>query len=491
MIRYNDFKIVGNVLKLRISPKMLGFSPARVWNPSPDNLHRTEPYDVPQRIEIGMRTTATSAARYSPAPYAVVVQNDTHKALIAVSARRGWHQWSFASFDAAWSGVTVKLDLEGRTPPEKACKHIRVNIIPAENDETNHELLARGLALLYPPTKIKSQTPDWWHRPIYCGWGDQVGISMHLESPQGCLGERHALAYCTQGLYTKWLERLEAADVPIGTVIVDAGWSDAGVWTPYPNHWPDLRGFIDGQHKKGRKVLLWIATWFHEGLPEEWCIRLGDTRLTADPTHPKYREFLRRQTHRLLAKGKGGFNADGFKIDQLSHTPSRIHPRSSEQFGRTPELKGTANQKISMYRDNQWGCELLLQLQRDIYDAAKNAKSDCLITSSTVHPYFRDTFDMVRIHDTGDTDTDVYAAMKLRCDLSRAALPEFPIDTDNWIHGAYDKWLDYTCRSHTLGVPCIFYSTWFPETWYPRQSAREIPMKDLRNIGRIWKKYVQ
>src|SRR5690606_36528052 len=173
-------------------------------------------------------------------------------------------------FDTDAKGVRVEIDLEGQSDPAAVAPHVSVHVIAGEPGESRHQLLARGLRQLYPQASAqKPQVPEWWLRPSYCGWGDQVSMSMWLE---GVGPERRANAYCTQGLYERWIRRLDEADVPIGTVTIDAGWSPTGVWEPDEERWPDLRGFIARQHERGRKVLLWIATWLCDGMPDEWCV---------------------------------------------------------------------------------------------------------------------------------------------------------------------------------------------------------------------------
>lgn len=463
----------------------LGFQPERVWSPSPSRMHRTEPYALPHAIMIAARATEETGAKFSPPPYAVVFEGAGRMALVAVGAARGWHVWNFAEFRASGAEVTVTLDLEGHTKPKCACPHITLDVVHGQAGETRHELLARGLKRLYPaayraPGRPK---PAWWRRPIYCGWGDQEAVALMLE---GAGRSRHALAYCTQGLYERWTKRLDAMGVPVGTIIIDAGWSAGGVWHPDPVRWPDLRGFIERRHAEGKRVLLWIATWMHEGLPEDWCVRFGKTRLTADPTHPAYRRFLRRQVRTLLSPDQGCFNADGFKIDQLAYVPTERSPRGGEHFGRSFTIEG--HHAKGRCFGGTWGVELLYGLQRDIYRAAKAAKPDCLITSSTVHPYFHDTFDMVRLHDTVNVDCDVFAAMKARAQLAGAALPHHLIDADDWVHSFYQTWLTYTLESWRLGVPCILYAENFVCSWQQAPFTEPIPASDLKKIAACWKK---
>ena len=465
-----------------LSASALGSPIRRIWNPSPSVKHRTEPYDVPQTLRIGVAGSVETGARFSPPPFAVIVEHDNGKAFVGVGADHGWHRWNEAVFRAEADRLTVSIDLEGHTDPQDALQHVRFEVIPGEPGESLDTLLARGLRQQYPGASAAANLsrPDWWYRPIYCGWGDQATVSMYLE---GVGPEPRALAYCTQGLYERWIRRLEQANVPFGTVIIDAGWSPAGVWVPDTVKWPDLKGFIARQHERGRRVLLWLATWLHQGLPASWCIHCNGTPLTADPTNPEYQAFLKAKVHHLISPD--GYDADGFKIDQLAFCPSERHPIGGERFGATGEHNPPG--KRMRPSADVWGCELLYLLQKQIYDAAKTAKPDALVTSSTVHPYFHDTLDMVRLHDMGHVATDIFAAMGARAALSRAALPGKPIDADDWIHTDYALWLRYTSHGRTIGVPCIFYAGRFMLNWSAEPATKMIPLRDLRRIAAAWR----
>jgi len=475
-----ELAVAGEALRAEIPAERLGFRTEAVWNPSPSVRHRTEAYPVPKTLRMGVAGTEESGAKFSPPPFAVVVQDGGHQALVAVAAEAGWHLWNQAEFTATADGVNVVVDLEGHTDPSVARGHVSVALIRGVSGESSLALLARGLRMLYPAADSQQQVPPWWLQPIYCGWGDQVTASMWLE---GIGPEPRALAYCIQGLYERWIRRLEQADIPVGTIIIDAGWSPAGVWEPDTERWPDLKRFVARQHAAGRRVLLWLATWLWDGLPDEWCVFSDGVKLTADPTHPDYVRALRDKVRTLLSPD--GYDADGFKIDQLAYVPSERAPRGGSRFGRTAHHPPPKN-RIRL-AGSGWGCELLWRLQREIYTAAKAAKPDALITSSTVHPYFHDTFDMVRLHDMGHVAPDIFAAMKARSDLARAALPGKPIDTDDWIHSDYDLWMRYTSGSTALGVPCIFYAERFMLNWKADPATRLVPLSDLRRIGRAWR----
>ena len=475
----------GESLVAVIDFKDLQCKPTHLWCPSPSFRHRTTPYKLPKNIRVGSRDTEESSSRFTPPPLAVVVQNGKQKILVAVKAKPGWHHFNFVDFKISKNKMRVIIDLEGHSDPEKTKKHINVYAITSTDKESNLELLSRGMKQLYPESYVdnKKNIPDWWKLPIYCGWGDQVAASIAMEGPGA---ESRAIVYCTQGLYKRWIERLEFAGIPINTITIDNGWSLGGVWSPIKSKWPDLGAFVNSQHQKNRKVLLWLATWLTEGVPDQWCARIGKTTLVVDPSNSKYRKFLIDHIRHLLSSKNGGINADGFKIDQLGYTPYEREPQGGENFGRTFSLK--SNNKIQIAGE-KWGLELLYDLQKLIYDTAKSVKADALISSSTVHPYFHDTFDMVRLHDTGYLCKDILQAMRVRADLARAVFPNAIIDADNWVHSNYQKWLDYTLKSHTIGVNSLFYAERFPVFSIKKNLAiKQVPIaiKDLRTIGKLW-----
>lgn len=434
---------------------------------------------MPQSVQIGVRINALTSSKFSPPPMAVALEGGGCRWFLGIVAEAGWHRWNEASFTATAEGVEVAIDLEGRTEPGSMLDRVKLSLMEFACDVPLPEVLARGLVLQYPQPEGEAAVPDWWLRPIYCGWGDQVA---HAMAEEGVGRERRAMAYCIQGLYERWIARFEEEGVPIGTVTIDGGWSLTGVWQPDPIRWPDLREFIRRQHEAGRKVLLWLGTWLWDGLPKELSI-LGDGRQwTADPSNPLYLETITEWVKELISPE--GYDADGFKIDQLSFSPNRRAPRWCPRFGFLEE--GTEEVKVVQQAGEGWGIELLHRYQKTIYDAAKAVKPDALVTSSTVHPYFRDTFDMVRLHDMGMVPPDLMKAMQARADLASAALPGFPIDADDWIHRDYAMWLDYTSRSHEIGVPCLFFTERFITQWDKEPATRQV--SDLGVIAEAWRK---
>ena len=480
----SEVKDLNNVI-IKISAKILGFAPEEVWNTSPGAGNFTGNYPVPKKLRIGTGfDLSESATRFSPPPFAVAVYGQDKCAMIVVRADKTWHRWTMVAFNTSNKGIEILIDLEGHTSSSEAAGHIDAIVVPSENKEDRYHLLARSMQIAYPiQSENKTSTPSWWKRPIYCGGGGQVGLAFNLEGPGT---EGRMMPYCTQGLYERWLERFEQAEVPIGTVIIDVGWSPGGDWTPNTMLWPDLKGFIAEQHARGRHVLLWIATFFTEGLPDEWCIKIDNKRFSADPTNPEYIKFISEKVRYLISSE--GLDADGFKVDQLQLTPSERLSYGQENWNFPIKIAPKNHGKHKLYGD-QWGIELLYILQKTIYDSAKSVKSDALINSSTVHPYFYDTFDMIRLHDMGGIteETNIFKTMESRAKLSHSILPNHLIDTDNWVHTYYQKWVDYTLESYQLGVPCIFFSEHFILSFTEHPSTCEVKFDDLKKIGKKWR----
>ena len=481
-----DVTISKNSLLCRITARQLGFTPQHIWCPTPAGDHSHRHYALPQQMTMGMRGSVEAGDKFTPNPLAVVLSDTTHRAAVTVRADAGWHLWNNVQFDATEKHLTIRMDLEGHSDPAAVAPHVSVHTQTGTADDDPPGLVRALLEGLYPAAYVApaKKKPQWWCRPIYCGWGDQVGASVAMEGPGR---ECRALAYCTQGLYQRWVDRLDEANMPFGTICIDAGWSMGGLWKPYPNLWPDMREFIDRQHDKGRKVILWLGLWYLEGLPENWCMKIGNTPLAPDPEHPGYRRYLADSMAFMLGDGPGQLNADGFKVDMLAGTPTERYPGATQHFGRS--MGFAKNHPRIVHRGKRWGTELLYHLHKQLYTAAKTVKGDCLITSSAVHPYFHDTFDMVRLHDAVVVDGDVHAGMTSRAGAAGIALPHALIDADNWINGSYDKWLTYTLASWQIGVPCVYFAERYVLGWTNEPLWRPMPMATLKRIAKTLKKH--
>jgi hypothetical protein len=312
------------------------------------------------------------------------------------------------------------------------------------------DLAARGAA----PTVAEQDRPEWWSAPMFCGWGAQF----HLFATSGV----SAMAQATQANYDAFLEELEREGLVPGTVVLDDKWQTAyGTNEPDEEKWPDLAGWIARRHEQGQHVLLWWKAWDPEGFPPELCVCTPDGQPVAiDPTNPVARELIAGQMTRLL--GADGLDADGLKVDFTARTPS--------------------GQALSTFGEG-WGIALLHRLLATVYDAAKAAKPDALIITQTPHPAFVDVADMIRLNDMIGGHDSVVPQMRFRAELTRAALPELLIDTDDWRVPSREAWREYLGVKSELGVPSLYYATHIDATGEPLERA---DYEALRSVWTRW-----
>jgi hypothetical protein len=312
------------------------------------------------------------------------------------------------------------------------------------------DLVARGAA---PPVEERER-PQWWSEPIFCGWGAQF----HLYETSGV----SAMAQATEANYDGFLEELEREWLVPGTIVLDDKWQTAyGTNEPDAGKWPDLKRWIAQRHERGQRVLLWWKAWDPEGLPPELCVRNPDGAAVAvDPTNPATREELARQLSGLL--GREGLDADGLKIDFTARTPS----------GRALEAHGAG-----------WGIALLHELLAVVYAAAKAAKPDALIITQAPHPAFADVADMIRLNDMIGGHDSVVPQMRFRADVTRSAVPELLIDTDDWRVPSLAAWREYLAVKPELGVPSLYYATHVDATGEPLEP------EDYHLLRSVWDRW--
>jgi hypothetical protein len=346
---------------------------------------------------------------------------------------------------------SLRLDYEGRTRVDGEFRAPVVLVTPGVADpyeglrRHRRDLVARGAA----PEPARRERPAWWSEPIFCGWGAQC----HFEKVRGGL----ARDYATQESYDGFLAALDAHGLRPGIVVLDDKWqSTYGANEPDAGKWPDLRGWIAGRHEAGQHVLLWWKAWDPEGVDPALCIRRTDgAPVAVDPSNERTRAFLREMVHGLLAPD--GLDADGFKIDFTARTP----------VGHALEHAGGA-----------WGIALLHELLAVVYAAAKEAKPDALVMTHTPHPSFADVTDMIRLNDV--ISGDVVEQMTFRADVVRAALPELPIDTDDWRMPDKRSWRAFLEVKGAIGVPSLYYATHLDAT------GEALEDEDYAAVRRVW-----
>jgi hypothetical protein len=321
----------------------------------------------------------------------------------------------------------------------------------------------------------KRDRPQWWLRPLFCGWGAQCAANAAINragddgASQGLVGGMTAAGapgLSRQILYDRWLGILESHDVPTGTVVIDDRWQASyGTCEVDEEKWPDLKGWIAKQHHKGRRVLLWFKAWDPAGLAVGECITAPDgTALAADPGSSAYVAHLEKIVHYLLSAG--GLDADGFKVDFTQRAPS-----------------GTA---LQAHTEGLWGISALHRLMSVLHAAAHSVKPDALVVNHTVDPRFASVTDMVRLNDILERNIHgevVPAAQQLhfRADVVKAANPRTPIDTDQWPISDKAQWLGYVQEQPLLGVPSLYYVESIDG------SGEAITDADLAVVARSWR----
>lgn len=292
--------------------------------------------------------------------------------------------------------------------------------------------------------------PDWWSRPMFCGWGAQcarAGDEWGRDDRHEFLRSlTHARDYARQSEYENFLGALLDRGIRPGTVVPDDKWQLSYGRNEVDTHkWPDLRGFVDCRHAEGQHVLLWIKAWDSEGIPDDECVRnAAEIPVAVDRTNPAFEARLRASIRHMLSAD--GYDADGFKIDFTHRIP--VGP------------------SLTLHGDSA-GLELMRHYLGIIYDEAKATKRDALIVTHTPNPYLADVTDMIRLNDMLDltrledptAGTDIIRTVTQRAIVARIACPHALIDTDNWPVRSRTAWREYVRLQPSLGIPSLYFST--------------------------------
>jgi hypothetical protein len=273
--------------------------------------------------------------------------------------------------------------------------------------------------------------------PIATNWGNMLAHSNPV--PSGYYPNREetlrAEELNTQTNMENWLSELEQANINPGIVIVDTGWGTDLVVRP--DRWPHMKQFIDAQHAKGRRVVLWMKLWDPPVAPDANVIRNDrGSPVPIDPTNPAFASLLKKRIQALLSAD--GLDADGVKVDYSANVPSIDH------FMTDPAVAGI---------------ELIHRYLKLIHDAATRAKPSAIILAQTANPYFLDVVNMIRRNDGPYTfNSDSYArAMEYRGEIATAAGFQWQ-DADGWPIANLQVLTEYLHRLQDFAFPNIFYA---------------------------------
>lgn len=441
-------------LKLGTGFFMSGQSFREGFNPEPN---RQEIFTFPGNGATTIDLTGTSLPGredwfFTPPLFCYAFQLDELWLGIGVEAAPGANTYTAYSYEGRRDAFALALDYEGQTDVDGVYALPALGFdfasSPYEVLERHAAALVRHGCALAPAQRLQ---PAWWREPIFCGWGAQCGVAAaeHGSAPD----------YARQQLYEGFLRALEQHEIDPGIAVLDDKWQATyGENRVDPAKWPDLRGFIDGQHARGRKVLLWLKAWDPEGLPLDACVtNLAGLPVALDPTSAAGERALRDSIDVMLRD----YNADGFKIDFTARIPS----------GPSLQRRGDA-----------WGLELMRRYLGIIYDQTKRIKPDALVMAHTPHPYLADCVDMIRLNDI-NMNADVLCAMQHRARLVNIACPGVIIDTDNWPIKDRAMWRSYVKLQPELGVPALYFATHIDRTGEP------LTEDDYRLIRDTWAAY--
>ncbi|HOX40491.1 MAG TPA: hypothetical protein PL033_21135 [Candidatus Brocadiia bacterium] len=291
-----------------------------------------------------------------------------------------------------------------------------------------------------------------WHRmPVFCGWAEQTTQCRPLG--------KGASELASQSFYESWIAELEVRGLPFGTIVIDDKWQKRyGTFEVDEAKWPAMKSFVDAQHARDRRVLLWLASFNTEGLPPELCLLDDGRPIAADVTNPVYERMLREQIAVLVRD----IGIDGFKVDW--------------QCGcfQKPGLRAYA--PIT-------GIEFIRRFQYLIYDEAHKWKPDALIESHNCNPLFRDVIDVYRLGDIWFGTRNIAALMRTRSRIARAVGWDV-IDCDNGSQTFPDEWFNYMKAQPSIGVPSL-YALHLSESTF-----EELPEYMFRHIADLWKRYI-
>lgn len=398
--------------------------------------------------------------------FAVAADPDSEWLAFGLAVEPGEHLFSEYEY---LGGETFALGLNswGARRITGSMRTPRVVMVPGTSAE---DAVARYVDVLRDSglvPSVRREQSDWWSRPIVCGWGHQCYQAdlFRIRSTPERQPDNAAYTLSTQATYADLLARLDAHQLPWGTVVIDARWFLAGgLKNVDVGRWPDLRGFVDAQHRQDRRVLLWWGPWDPEGVPAEQCVRYipgaGPSRqnrpgrlskfgapvpgkkLAVDITHPNVRHRIQDQVRRLLGDGPDGVGVDGFKIDHLSAVPGIYDMAFPDGSGR------------------MFGIEAAYACQALLYETAKEVKPDALIIGQSPNPYFADVQDMLRLGDIYSHHQDSVAdEMTFRARMARLGDPGWLIDTDGWPMPSLAAFREYIDLQPDLGVPSLYYAT--------------------------------
>lgn len=438
----------------------------RYWSPSPNHANQWE-FSIAEPQTLGFSSDtrkgseqdfrpAQMADLFSPPPLMAAFHREGEWASVGIGTQPGWYRFPAFEYSgsryagAAWwvdylGYQTISSQASGEFHSPVAAVHFAYSALDAL------ELYTEWLQQSGFGTRPRFADVAWHHLPVFCGWAEQTTQA----TPYG----RAPSAESTQKNYEAWVAELERRKLPVGTIIIDDKWQKGyGSFDVDRQKWPDLRGFVEAQHGRGRRVLLWVPVAHRDGLPDALCLHdQGGKCIAPDLGSAAYEAFLRTQI-RYLVETVG---VDGFKEDWV-WAPTGVNlPVPSELAG----------------------IEMVRRFQLILYTEAHRWKPDAMVETQTANAAFRESSDVLRLNDIWYATRDVVGTMRERARIAHISGWQV-VDTDNASSTTLQTWWQYMQAQPSIGIPALYFVRRTEST------LEEPPKQDWVALAGIWQRYI-
>jgi hypothetical protein len=390
---------------------------------------------------------------FAPAPLFFAFERDGAWAGFGLGTKPG--QYLFNSFEysgSRYAGASFWVNYRGY---QSAAKGFASPLVSIHFAHSEYDALEKYVAWTDAngfSTQKRFRNAAWHHLPVFCGWAEQTREAAIQKIPASRLADRKD--------YERWIAVLESRELPFGTIVIDDKWQKGyGTFDVDEEKWPDMKGFIDAQHAKGRHVVLWVPAFHKEGLPPELCVKQGTTCLAGDVSNPKYEEFLRSRIRHLVAD----LGVDGFKEDWVG---------------------GVANSGGIQMHAPLFGIEFVRRFQFILHDEAHKWNREAFVETQTPNPLFRESSDVLRLNDIWYGARDVPQMMRRRARIARIAGWNL-VDCDNASSTTLEEWWSYMQEQPSIGIPALYF------VYRTESSMEEVPDSKWSQLAEIWKEYVK
>ena len=206
----------------------------------------------------------------TPPPFLYLLGKRDKKNWISIGLLVSPGKANFLSYDySGGEGFGLNLNYDGMTVIKDQWES--PGVIFQSNKSDVYKSLENYIAYLSDngllPQNNRTEIPDWWKKPIFGGWGEQVFHSnrwnCYFSGKFDDWKEDNVDKLCTQQAYENMLIKLEKRKIDPTILIVDNRWFSLDSHLKVDNElWPDMKGFIANQHKKNERLFF----GYHHGV---------------------------------------------------------------------------------------------------------------------------------------------------------------------------------------------------------------------------------